>query len=169
TNTATGRAQSLTTTEDGRYRAVALVPGPYEVSAELQGFGTLKRNITLVVGAEADLDLKLGVANLAETITVTGETPLVETAKSQPSSVITGAQLEALPVLSRDFLVLAQLLPGAGPISRASQTNGTRTRRRSTAAMWTTPSGATRRSTWARTRSPSSRCIATSSTRSTAR
>src|SRR6185436_1752388 len=122
TNTATGRAQSLTTTEDGRYRAVALVPGPYEVSAELQGFGTLKRNITLVVGAEADLDLKLGVANLAETITVTGETPLVETAKSQPSSVITGAQLEALPVLSRDFLVLAQLLPGAGPISRASST-----------------------------------------------
>src|SRR5215213_6879545 len=101
TNTATGRAQTLTTSDDGRYRAVALVPGPYEVSAELQGFGTLKRTITLVVGSEADLDLKLGVANLAETITVTGETPLVETAKSQPSSVITGAQLEALPVLSR--------------------------------------------------------------------
>src|SRR5688572_5700780 len=40
TNTATGRAQTLVTSEDGRYRVVALQPGPYEVAAELQGFGT---------------------------------------------------------------------------------------------------------------------------------
>ncbi len=128
TNTANGRAQALVTGTDGRYRAVALVPGPYEVTAELQGFATLKRAITLVVGAEAELDLKLGVATLAETVTVVGEAPLVEVAKSQPSSVITGDQLQALPVLSRDFLVLAQLLPGAAPLSRASTSqprNGT--------------------------------------------
>src|SRR5678815_5399636 len=62
------------------------------------------------------------IRDSAETITVSGEAPLVEVAKSQPSSVITGAQLEALPVLSRDFLVLAQLLPGAAPISRLSST-----------------------------------------------
>src|SRR6185436_18251557 len=80
------------------------------------------RAITLVVGSEQTLDLSLGVANLAETITVVGEAPLVEVAKSQPSSVITAAQLEALPVLSRNFLVLAQLLPGAAPISRAVST-----------------------------------------------
>lgn len=128
TNTATGRAQSLVTGDDGRYRAVALQPGPYEVSAELQGFATLRRALTLVVGADATLDLSLGVATLAETVTVVGEAPLVEATRSQPSSVITGAQLAALPVLSRDFLVLAQLLPGAAPISRQSDTlprNGT--------------------------------------------
>jgi carboxypeptidase family protein len=128
TNTATGRPQTLVTNDEGRYRAVALQPGPYEVSAELQGFATLRRGITLVVGSEATLDLELGVANLAETITVTGEAPLIEVAKSQPSSVITAAQLESLPVLSRDFLVLAQLLPGAAPITRQSDTlprNGT--------------------------------------------
>jgi hypothetical protein len=62
------------------------------------------------------------VATLAETITVTGEAPLIEVAKSQPSSVITAAQLDALPVLSRNFMVLAQLLPGAAPISRAVST-----------------------------------------------
>jgi len=121
-NTATGRAQSIVTSGDGRYRAVALTPGPYVVSAELQGFATTRKAIVLVVGAEAELDLTLGVANLAETVTIVGEAPLIEVAKSQPSSVITGAQLLALPVLSRDFLVLAQLLPGAGPINRASST-----------------------------------------------
>ena len=128
TNTATGRAQALVTSEDGRYRAVTLVPGPYLVTAELQGFASLRRAVTLVVGSEATLDLTLGVANLAETITVVGEVPLVEATRSQPSSVITGAQLQALPVLSRDFLVLAQLLPGAAPITRQSDTlprNGT--------------------------------------------
>ena len=122
TNTANGRAQTLTTGSEGRYRAVALQPGPYEVVAELQGFATVRRGITLVVGSDAALDLTLGVATLAETITVSGETPLVEVAKSQPSSVITAAQLDSLPVLSRNFMVLAQLLPGAAPISRAVST-----------------------------------------------
>ena len=122
TNTATGRAQTLVTSNDGRYHAVALTPGPYLISAELQGFATTRKAIVLVVGAEAELDLTLGVATVAETVTIVGEAPLVESAKSQPSSVITGAQLLNLPVLSRDFLVLAQLLPGAAPISRASST-----------------------------------------------
>src|SRR5207237_4384499 len=49
TNTANGRAQSLVTSDDGRYRAVALQPGPYEVRAELQGFGTIRRQVVLVV------------------------------------------------------------------------------------------------------------------------
>ncbi|MBM3819719.1 MAG: TonB-dependent receptor [Acidimicrobiia bacterium] len=122
TNTATGRTQALVTGPDGRYRAVALQPGPYEVASELQGFATVRRTISLVVGADATLDLTLGVATLTETVTVVGEAPLVEATRSQPSSVITGVQLQALPVLSRDFLVLAQLLPGAAPISRASTT-----------------------------------------------
>ena len=122
TNTATGRSQDVVTMGEGRYRVVALQPGPYEVVAELAGFATVRRAVTLVVGADATLDLSLGVASLAETITVSGETPLIEVAKSQPSSVITAAQLEQLPVLSRNFLVLAQLLPGAAPISRAVST-----------------------------------------------
>ena len=122
TNKANGRAQTLVTSGEGRYRAVALQPGPYEVAAVLQGFATVRREIVLVVGADATLDITLGVASLAETVTVVGEAPLIEVAKSQPSSVITAAQLEALPVLSRNFMVLAQLLPGAAPISRAVST-----------------------------------------------
>ena len=118
-NSASGRAQTLVTSGEGRYRAVALQPGPYEVTSELEGFATVRRAVTLVVGADATLDVTLAVSSLAETIMVVGETPLVEASRSQPSSVITGTQLETLPVLSRNFLVVAQLLPGAAPISRA--------------------------------------------------
>jgi hypothetical protein len=75
--------------DDGRYRAVSLQPGPYEVAAELTGFGTVRRSLVLVVGAEAELDVNLSVGALSESVTVVGESPLVEVAKSQPSSVIT--------------------------------------------------------------------------------
>ena len=49
--------------------------------------------------------------------TVVAEVPLVEAARSQPSSTVTQRQIDALPVLERNFLVLAQLLPGSGPIN----------------------------------------------------
>ena len=74
----------------------------------------------MTVGAELTLDLKLGVAALEETLTVTGESPLVEVAKSAPSSIVTADQVQSLPVLSRNFLALAQLLPGAAPYTATS-------------------------------------------------
>jgi hypothetical protein len=115
-NRNTGASQTLVTSEAGHYRAVNLQPGSYEISAELSGFTAAKKAITLFVAADSTVDFVLGVATVAETLTVVGETPLVEVSKSQPSSVIVGEQLATLPVLDRNFLVLAQLLPGAAPI-----------------------------------------------------
>jgi Carboxypeptidase regulatory-like domain len=117
TNKSNGAVQTIVTGPQGNYRAVALQPAPYEITAELSGFGTVKREVTLTIGADLTLDLKLGVATLEETLTVHGESPLIEVAKATPTSVVTADQVQALPVLSRNFLVLAQLLPGAAPYS----------------------------------------------------
>ncbi len=114
-NTATGREQVLVTDEAGRYRAVALQPGPYEVVAELTGFGTAKRVLTLVIGGDVRADLELGVATLQETVTVSGAAALIEVTKSAPSTTIVSDQIQALPVLERNFLSLAQMMPGAAP------------------------------------------------------
>jgi hypothetical protein len=114
-NTATGREQTLVTDGEGRYRAVALQPGPYEIVAELAGFGTAKRTTTLVIGGDVRLDLELGVATLAETVTVSGTSALIEVSKSAPSTTIVSDQIQALPVLERNFLSLAQMMPGAAP------------------------------------------------------
>lgn len=121
TNKANGRQQVIITGSEGNYRAVALQPAPYQVTAELTGFTTVRREITLTVGADATVDFKLSVAALQETITVTGETPLVEVARSQPSSTIVSDQVSSLPVLERNFLALAQLLPGSGPDNSRTQ------------------------------------------------
>lgn len=115
TNTANGTSQTLVTNEQGAYRAVALQPAPYKVTAELTGFGTAAREIVLTIGANATLDLKLGVAALQESITVTAQTPIVEVARAAPTSTIVESQIQALPVLERNFLALAQLMPGAAP------------------------------------------------------
>jgi hypothetical protein len=115
TNRSNGIVQTFVTGERGNYRAVALQPAPYEIRAELPGFAAVTRQIVLNVGTDATVDFRLGIATVTENVTVVGEAPLVEVNKSQPSSVITGQQIESLPTLSRNFQVLAQLLPGAKP------------------------------------------------------
>ena len=115
TNKANGVAQTLVTGPEGRYRAVSLQPAPYEVTAEMAGFGTVKRMFTLFVGTDATVDFKMGVASLSESITVAAQSPLVEVTKAQPSSVVEASQLQTLPTITRNFLTLSQLLPGSGP------------------------------------------------------
>src|SRR5438477_2736601 len=70
TNKANGAAQTIITGAAGNYRAVALQPAPYEVRAELSGFSTVKKNVTLTIGADVTLDIRLGVGSLQESLTV---------------------------------------------------------------------------------------------------
>src|SRR5947207_6513362 len=118
TNTNTKVVQVLPTGSEGNYRAVNLQPAPYEVVVEVNGFGTVKKNVAVIVGSDVALDFTLRVGDVAETLTVSGEASVlnIEVAKSQPSSVVTSDQVSALPNLSRNFLVLAQLMPGVAPI-----------------------------------------------------
>jgi outer membrane receptor protein involved in Fe transport len=115
TNRSNGVVQTTVTGAEGRYRVVALQPAAYDISAELQGFAQVKRIVTLFVGTDAVVDFKLAVAGVQETLTVAAEVPLVQVAKSQPSSVVESQQLLALPTITRNFLTLSQLLPGSGP------------------------------------------------------
>ena len=114
TNASNGTSHVIKASGQGTYRAVNLAPAPYHISAEAGGFGTSKKNVTLLVGSDVTVDFALGVAGVSETVTVTGEAAaLVETTKSAPKSAIDSAELATLPVLSRDFLVVAQNMPGA--------------------------------------------------------
>src|SRR5688572_20990403 len=113
TNTETGWSRALTTDADGRYRAPALPPGMYEIKAELSGFAVVVRNrVPLTLGQEPTINMNLKVATLAETITVTGEAPLIETTSTTLGTSVSREQLDALPVPGRTFTALAQTAPG---------------------------------------------------------
>ena len=114
TNNNNGASQKLTTGADGMYRAVNLQPAAYTVTVEAAGFATQKKTITLLVGTEETLNFKVGVTEVAQNVTVTGEAGAqIEVTKSEPSSVVNDEQIDDLPVLNRDFLVIAQTMPGS--------------------------------------------------------
>jgi hypothetical protein len=63
------------------------------------------------------VNLVLPLTGVVEQTIVNVTMPLVEVARSQPSSIVTKREIETLPLLGRDFLTLAQLLPGSGPLN----------------------------------------------------
>ena len=121
TNKANGATQTFVTGLEGNYRAVALQPGPYTITAELQGFTAQNRSVTLTVGADSVVDLSLSLATVQESVTVTGTAAAISVTKAELSSVVLPSQVESLPTLGRNFLELAQLLPGSAPDNSRTQ------------------------------------------------
>src|SRR5688572_26801690 len=112
TNVATGFQRTSVTEGDGVFRLVALPPAEYEVSAELSGFATVRNRVVVTVASEANIELAMSVATLSESITVTGEAPLIEVTQTQQAVTINQREIEGLPTNSRNFLEFALLSPG---------------------------------------------------------
>ncbi len=100
----------------GYYRLLNLPPGTYAVTAELAGFSSWRREgIIMRAGITFSVDVDLKVGALAETITVTGDSPMIETGR--PTSVlnIDGDLVRSAPITSRRlFSDALDLAPGVG-------------------------------------------------------
>ena len=108
-----GGNQQTVTDARGTYQFARLVPSStYTVQAELPGFGTATGN-GIVVNADATtrLDLMLQLAGVAETLTVSGAAPLVDTTSVFNQTVMERATLDALPS-GRDLWTIARIVPG---------------------------------------------------------
>ena len=104
-------AQTSVTDANGTYRFPALPPGTYTINYELSGFNTLKReNIQIAMGFTATVNVELGVAALQETVTVTGDSPVIDTSNTR---VQQNFKLEALQEIpnSRDMWSLLAVTP----------------------------------------------------------
>jgi hypothetical protein len=111
-NKETGLTRSAVSEATGEYRLPALPPGTYSVTAELQGFSPAERTVSLVIDQTATINLTLNPATLAETVTVTGEAPIVDTRTAVVATAVTSEQIQDLPVASRRWVDLAMLTPG---------------------------------------------------------
>jgi hypothetical protein len=86
------------TDASGVNRFPSLPPGVYSVTAELQGFRTIIReNVVVQVGQTTPIDLSLSVAEVAETVTVTGESPVIDTTSANVSVNLSEQLLQATP------------------------------------------------------------------------
>ena len=127
TSAATGATRTTVTNGTGHYELALLVPGTYAVSGELSGFKTVKfEKIVVNVGSTTTLDLKLK-PGVAEEMTVMAAAPVIETTRSEVSSVVNEKAIQNLPVNGRNFIDFVLTTPGVvrdvrgGDISFAGQ------------------------------------------------
>ncbi len=100
----------------GYYHVLNLPPGTLVLTAELQGFATHRQEgIVIRAGSTFAIDIDMKLASVAETVTVRGESPMIETLKATTSYAITGELFRAAPVTARSvFTDTLDMLPGIG-------------------------------------------------------
>jgi len=122
----TGFTRTETTDAEGLYRLAALPVGIYEVNAELQGFSTVsKKDVEVNVSQVQAIDFSMKVAALAETVNVTGATPLIQTTASNVGGIVDLKRVETIPLNGRQFANLAATIPGVGLAFHTDPTKST--------------------------------------------
>lgn len=108
----TGVAQSTTTASQGEYRFVSLPPGEYQVTVKAAGFNTQKSTVTLQTEQTMDLAIKLSVAGNTQTVQISSQAPVLDTAETRTQLTLTQQTLDSLPLPGRNLLNLTTLAPG---------------------------------------------------------
>ena len=113
TNEAQGTSYVGVTDDKGLYR-IALRPGVFRITADLSGFTTAPRpGIEILLGRQVTLNLDMAVSGLQESVTVTGEAPLLDTASSTIASNIDPRQMQDIPINGRNWMDLTMLAAGS--------------------------------------------------------
>jgi hypothetical protein len=107
------KVRTVVTDTEGRYNIVNLVPGAYVVTFTLPGFNTFRREgVVLTSGFTALVNADMQVGSLQETITVSGETPIVDVQNVRRQTVIGSDLLAELPSSTKHWGMLVEVTPG---------------------------------------------------------
>ena len=129
TQTDTGFKREVVTDDTGSFALLNLPIGPYRLEATLAGFRTyVQTGVVLQVNSNPVIPITLQLGELAETVTVVGAAPLVETRNPAIGQVITNEQVEALPLEGRNPAALIVLAGGAVDLGNPSSRSLTSSR-----------------------------------------
>jgi hypothetical protein len=127
-NSETNRRANAVSDEEGRYRFQYLPVGAYQLRVERTGFAVYSRMLTLTVGQAADVHIRLGVADVAESVEVTADGGGIEATRTQVAGTILPQEVDGLPLNGHNYLDLALLIPGVsrtntGSVQRFAETS----------------------------------------------
>jgi hypothetical protein len=133
TNEATNISRDTVTNEVGQYNFPAVTPGTYTLKTQLTGYKSYESK-GLIVGTQQflTLDVTLEVGALEESITVTGQTPLIDTSTASTGGVLDREALESLPAPGRNAFLIGVTIPTVSPVGdpqfnrQQDQTNASR-------------------------------------------
>jgi hypothetical protein len=112
-NEASGQFREIVSGADGSFFMSSLTPGTYELTAQLSGFKKYQRgNVRVEVGKTQSIDVQLQVGGIEQEVTVTAESPLVDTTSKQLGGSVPTQELQDVPSLNRNFTSYLSLLPG---------------------------------------------------------
>ena len=112
-NTGTGVKQTATSDPSGNYRFVSLAPGNYKISAEATGFSKSEADATLLTEQNLNLPILLKVGSATESVVVSTEAPIVDTADSRNQLTLDNKGVAELPIVGRNLVTLVTMAPGA--------------------------------------------------------
>src|SRR5437870_1049997 len=116
-NVDTNLTRALTTDRAGRFVALQLPPGRYTVTLKLAGFATLvQENVLVTVGEAVRLTPTMKPSGVAETVTVTAESPAVDTTRTAAATTLDETTIRSTPILGRKFEDLLTLTPGVSVV-----------------------------------------------------
>ena len=110
-NRDTNQAWEATTDDHGRFRLLYVPVGDYQLSGEATGFASATLELTLQVGQAIEVPIQLTVAAVSVSVSVSGQAPIVETARTQVAETIKPQEIDTLPLNGRNYLDLALLAP----------------------------------------------------------
>jgi len=119
-NVATGATSVATSDADGNYRFVSLAPGNYKITVEAAGFSKAEADATLLTAQNLNLPIALKVGSVSESIVVSTEAPIVDTADSRTQLTIENQAVAQLPVIGRNLVTLVTLAPGVSGLGTSS-------------------------------------------------
>jgi hypothetical protein len=113
-NNATGLERTAQTDADGNYQIASLPPGVYRIEVQAQGFqGQSVGELNVDVARTVVQNFQLGIGQVTQSVTVTSDAPVVETATTSVGTVINQRTVQEIPLNGRHFVDLGLLLPGS--------------------------------------------------------
>ncbi|MGI9066201.1 MAG: TonB-dependent receptor domain-containing protein [Pyrinomonadaceae bacterium] len=109
--TDTNTERRVRTNDDGNYVITNLQPGTYSISVEHQGFKRYLQTLTLSAKDRRPVEIVLEAGSPSETVTISEETAVIQDSPTG-QTLISGTQVIELPLVNRDYLKLAELVPG---------------------------------------------------------
>jgi Carboxypeptidase regulatory-like domain len=119
-NVATGNTTVATSDESGNYRFVSLAPGSYKITAEAAGFSKSEASVTLLTEQNLNVPIALKVGSISESVVVSTEAPVVDTADSRVHLTLENQAVAQLPIIGRNLVTLVTMAPGVSGLGTST-------------------------------------------------
>jgi hypothetical protein len=119
-NTATGVTTVTTSDPGGNYRFVSLAPGGYKLTVEASGFAKAEANVTLLTEQNLNLPITVKVGSVSESVVVSTEAPIVDTADSRTQLTLENQGVAQLPIIGRNLVTLVTMAPGVSGLGTST-------------------------------------------------